>query len=271
MLSKFFIYRYILIVVCVLALIKPVSAVSQNSPSNKTLTLSLALADVKEISAIGYLPFWRVSLEEDVLELNLATIEAKSFSYESVERTAQGWCIHSKAEDIALKLEIIDENTECSLSRQIYPYRVKLVIKQSGKAESVYTGTGISKGLSPLEPHLSNQNEYLQQVGVTKEHIYSFLDDVKFAVMENDAEKLSDCTAFPLRVNSSKNASFLINSEQDFLKRYKQIFTESAKKKILDIEYDKLYERDGMIGTEQGVFLSVGDNNSIKITIINID
>ncbi|TAJ10105.1 hypothetical protein DMA11_19455 [Marinilabiliaceae bacterium JC017] len=234
-------------------------------------TLKKKISELNGISAIGYIPFWRIGLSADGLDLGMPQISVNKFAYQEIQTTPNGWLIKSTSEDVTLSLEIIKEHGICPLSRQVYPYQAVLTLKVAGQAEKTYKGMANRKNQSPLPPHPADAKQSYTQVPVKKERLYKFLDLVKFTLMNQENRECVSFFHYPLRVNAPAAPSVIVDNKTTLLERFTAIFDAVTVKKILNAKYSQVYEREGTLGFAGGMLILTMHNGRLFISAINKD
>lgn len=252
-----------------LFLLDGVGQVKTNEPDKQANGVQTdVISQVVGMSAIGYFPLWRVGLSHQGIELGMPQLETGLLPYSEIKITADSWWIRSYCRDIQLSLTIFKKPGRCSMSKQWYPYQAKLEIKMAGQALQTYNGTAMERGQKPLPPH-PEKTTSLDWTDAKKEVIYHFLDRLKFALMKRDLQEMTSLLHFPLRVNSSNDAAFMISSVRDWRKRANEVIDQYLISKIINSQYDALYESDQIVGLKGGVLLLKIKNGKPKITTIN--
>lgn len=229
------------------------------------------VANVNEIvglSAIGYIPLWRVALTKDGIDVGMSTMQTGKFQYQSIVSSETGWVIEAQNQGVKLNLIITKAPAVCTMSKQWYPYASKLTVKKPGKAERVYYGTAIRNNQKPLPPHPTNSKEVLVSGGLKNKDVYSFIDMLKFCVMDNDFKTLSTKLVYPIRYNSN-SANSVLNSEKKFCQQSKDLFSQEIKQAILSCKYDEIYKSGNSIGVAGGVIMLEVKSGKLTIATIN--
>lgn len=98
----------------------------------------------------------------------------------------------------------------------------------------------------------------------------AFFEELKEAAANKDAERLSQMVGYPLPVHS-KSGRLQIQTSEEFIDRFPQIFGERVVKAIQDQVFDDLFVnyQGCMVGSGEVWFSTVGDLRGIRI--ISID
>jgi uncharacterized membrane protein len=227
------------------------------------------LAELKGLSAIGYLPLWRVEVKADGLEVGMSQLQANHFKYRSITNTAKGWCIKAAHNNIVLSLIIDKEITCCSMSRQVYPLKAQLLIEVQGQPKMVINGTALANHQKPLSPHPSDENSVFEKSNVTRKQIYDQLDHIRFSMIDGDYAQLEEHLNFPLRLNSSSDGSSQITDGKQFQSRVLKSISSRFINNLVAASYKDLYVQDDVIGFANGMLELKWMDNELKIITIN--
>ena len=194
------------------------SPVMTNGNNPHTLNLQNVninfIQQIEDISAIGYLPLWRVALTNKGVDIGMSSLNLGLFEYKSIDSTSDGWYIIAQNQGISISLSLKCQPTECTMSKQWYPYSATLTVKEPGKAKKKYNGTAIRKSQKPLPPHPDNPaSQYVEDIN--NETIYKYIDKLKFCLMSKNFKLLSTQLCYPIRFNSTAS-SYLINDSEMF-------------------------------------------------------
>ena len=261
-----------LIAIILIGHIFPMRIYAHKTVYNTQPAENVSIKDVSEIegiSAIGYLPIWRVALTDKGLDVGMSSLNQGIFNYENIEHIPNGWRIESQKQNISISLVIKHQPTICTMSKQWYPFAATLTVTKPGQPQKTYKGTAIKDNQKPLAPHPAKTALKLFD-NTNNETVYQYIDMIKFCLMSKNYQLLSKKLCYPIRFNSSES-SYIITDSQMFISKADQIFSEEISKAINTCKYNELYKDGDNIGIAKGIITLGLNNGNLTITTLNIN
>ncbi len=231
--------------------------------------ISQLIKTVEGMSAIGYSPLWRVGLSADGIDLGMPQLSSEKLPYSAIVIDADGWRIYSKRAGWSITLIITREPGQCSISKQWYPYRAKLELRQDGHPLQSFNGIAMGKGQKPLPPHPSTSAQDQDRLGIEPTVIYHFMDVFKFGLMQSDYHQTANLFHYPLQLTSSAGHVYTISSKQEWIENAHKLLDTQLLTCIIDCKYHHLSIKDGLIGVGEGLLLLKLIGGKPKVTVIN--
>jgi len=227
------------------------------------------IISIAGMSAVGYLPLWRVGFNAEGIEVSLPQIFTGQLPYQTIEISAEEWRLSSDVNDVSLMLIIANKPGKCSLSKQWYPYSAELHIQRTGLSKFTFKGIAMGKDHKPLPPHPNGGSQLVGTTNIPASQLYRLMDNLKFYLMDEISQRVMEHFHFPLNITTSKGKKVIADQyalgellEDEGLKKQMQA--------IISCKYTQIDEKDGVISIDNDLVVFRLINGILKICSINM-
>ena len=224
-------------------------------------------SSIAGITLSGNEPFWNITLEKEGISHKELGISIKFLPYQNITATENGWQINASEADIRIELHIDKIHSYDDMSGHVYPYTSKVILHTAGDSDKIFQGTGKDKDMKPLAPH-PEKNIKFNMHDLAFKDVCVMLDNIKFALMTDKPESITEYIFFPLKINKPGN-NIKITDKQEFINQYSTIFTTKLKEKILTIDYNTIDDNSQGIFPDGGAVWITEKDGKAKLFVIN--